>query len=178
MIRFALSFVLLGAMAACGTAETGPVTVTLHAVSGSGVGSSLGTVQLRDTRHGLELRPELRGLSSGRHGFHVHEHPSCAPGRGDGKPSAAASAGGHYDPDASDAHGLPWGDGHLGDLPALYVDPDGSATRPMLAPRLRLADIRNRALVVHAGGDNHADSPEPLGGGGARVACGVIAGES
>jgi Cu-Zn family superoxide dismutase len=30
--------------------------------------------------------------------------------------------------------------------------------------------------MVHAGGDNHADQPAPLGGGGARVACGVIDG--
>ncbi|EOX2576944.1 superoxide dismutase family protein, partial [Escherichia coli] len=25
-----------------------------------------------------------------------------------------------------------------------------------------------------AGGDNHHDHPEPLGGGGARMACGII----
>jgi Cu-Zn family superoxide dismutase len=29
---------------------------------------------------------------------------------------------------------------------------------------------------VHAGGDNHSDHPAVLGGGGARVACGVIGG--
>lgn len=28
--------------------------------------------------------------------------------------------------------------------------------------------------MVHAGGDNHSDHPQPLGGGGARFACGVI----
>jgi Cu-Zn family superoxide dismutase len=28
--------------------------------------------------------------------------------------------------------------------------------------------------MVHAGGDNHDDHPMPLGGGGARFACGVI----
>jgi Cu-Zn family superoxide dismutase len=28
--------------------------------------------------------------------------------------------------------------------------------------------------MVHAGGDNYADQPAPLGGGGARVACGTI----
>jgi Cu-Zn family superoxide dismutase len=27
--------------------------------------------------------------------------------------------------------------------------------------------------MVHAGGDNYADEPQKLGGGGARVACGV-----
>jgi Cu-Zn family superoxide dismutase len=30
--------------------------------------------------------------------------------------------------------------------------------------------------VIHGGGDNYSDSPQPLGGGGARVACGVVAG--
>jgi Cu-Zn family superoxide dismutase len=28
--------------------------------------------------------------------------------------------------------------------------------------------------MVHAGGDNHADHPAPLGGGGPRIVCGVI----
>jgi superoxide dismutase, Cu-Zn family len=28
--------------------------------------------------------------------------------------------------------------------------------------------------MIHAGGDNYADQPQPLGGGGARIACGVI----
>jgi Cu-Zn family superoxide dismutase len=28
--------------------------------------------------------------------------------------------------------------------------------------------------MVHAGGDNHADHPAPLGGGGMRILCGVI----
>jgi len=45
----------------------------------------------------------------------------------------------------------------------------------VLAPRLkRLEELKGHALMVHAGGDNYADQPKPLGGGGARVACGVI----
>jgi Cu-Zn family superoxide dismutase len=28
--------------------------------------------------------------------------------------------------------------------------------------------------MIHAGGDNHSDTPAPLGGGGGRMACGVI----
>jgi Cu-Zn family superoxide dismutase len=56
------------------------------------------------------------------------------------------------------------------------VAADGTATQPVLAPRLKLADVQGHALMVHAGGDNHSDHPAPLGGGGARVACGVIPG--
>ncbi len=64
---------------------------------------------------------------------------------------------------------------HLGDLPALYVTHDGKATYPVLAPRLsELKELDGRSLMLHAGGDNHDDHPEPLGGGGARIACGII----
>ena len=54
------------------------------------------------------------------------------------------------------------------------VGSDGKATYPVLAPRLKAEDFKGHALMVHAGGDNHSDHPEKLGGGGARVACGVV----
>jgi Cu-Zn family superoxide dismutase len=54
------------------------------------------------------------------------------------------------------------------------VDAKGAATVPVLAPRLKLAELKGRALMIHAGGDNHADHPQPLGGGAARMACAVI----
>ena len=44
----------------------------------------------------------------------------------------------------------------------------------VVAPRVRLSDLPGRALIVHAGGDNYSDEPAALGGGGARVACGVV----
>jgi Cu-Zn family superoxide dismutase len=152
------------------------LVVTLDAATASGAGASLGTVRLVETPYGLALYPQLKGLAPGLHGFHVHDKGSCAPAEANGVMAPAQAAGGHLDPAGAQRHGEPWGDGHLGDLPALYVGADGSATQPVLAPRLKLADVKGRALLVHAGGDNHADHPAPLGGGGARVACGVIAG--
>ena len=53
------------------------------------------------------------------------------------------------------------------------TDANGN-TSPVLAPRLKMADLKGRALMIHAGGDNYADQPAPLGGGGVRWACGVI----
>jgi len=38
----------------------------------------------------------------------------------------------------------------------------------------KLADLAGHSLMIHAGGDNHSDHPMPLGGGGARIACGVV----
>jgi Cu-Zn family superoxide dismutase len=54
------------------------------------------------------------------------------------------------------------------------VDANGRATQAVLAPRLKLAFIMGKAVMIHAGGDNYADKPEKLGGGGARIACGII----
>jgi Cu-Zn family superoxide dismutase len=42
------------------------------------------------------------------------------------------------------------------------------------ATRLTLKEVRGRSIMIHEGGDNYSDQPKPLGGGGARIACGVI----
>jgi hypothetical protein len=42
---------------------------------------------------------------------------------------------------------------------------------------LTLADVKGRSIVIHAGDDNYFDQPAPLGGGGARIACGVAKAE-
>lgn len=157
-------------------AQAAETTVTLNIAEPKGQGAAVGTVRIVETPYGLAFYPQLTGLPPGLHGFHVHENPSCAPGEQGGNPVPALAAGGHLDPLGTKKHGEPWGDGHLGDLPALYVAADGSASNPVLAPRLKLSDVRNHALMVHAGGDNHADHPAPLGGGGLRMACGVIGG--
>lgn len=150
------------------------VNVAMNAVNDKGVGTHVGQVTISESKYGLVFTPNLKQLTPGVHGFHLHQNPSCEPGEKDGKPAPAIAAGDHYDPNASKKHGAPWGDGHLGDLPPIYVNTDGSASQPVLAPRLKLTDVKGRALMIHAGGDNHADHPAPLGGGGARVVCGVI----
>lgn len=167
-------FVCAGLLGASAQAAEG--NVTLNVATQDGTGAVVGTVRLVDTPYGLALYPSLTGLAPGLHGFHFHENGSCAPSQNNGTAVPGGAAGGHFDPLGSKHHGEPWGDGHLGDLPPLYVGADGSAVQPALAPRLKLADVQHRALMVHAGGDNHADHPAPLGGGGARVACGVVGG--
>jgi len=172
MTRWILT--LAGMTLAAGTALA-DVTVPIHAATDKGQGDSLGSVTVTATEYGLVFTPKLTGLTPGIHGFHLHENPSCDPKTTDGKVTPAGAAGGHYDPQKTGRHGAPWGDGHLGDLPALYVNDQGQAVQPVLAPRLKdLKEIQGRSLMVHAGGDNHDDHPEPLGGGGARIACGVV----
>lgn len=150
------------------------LTIALQSVDAKGTGADIGSVIARENPYGVVFAPRLSGLAPGVHGFHVHENPSCGPKEKDGKQVAALAAGGHFDPKKTGRHAGPWGEGHLGDLPVLYVDAQGKAEHAVLAPRLKLADLKGRSLMVHAGGDNHADHPDPLGGGAARVACGVI----
>jgi Cu-Zn family superoxide dismutase len=157
-----------------GSAAAAEIRVPMKMLTDTGEGASAGAVTISENRYGLVFTPSLTGLPPGLHGFHVHENGSCAAGEKDGKPVAGLAAGGHYDPTGSKRHGLPWGEGHLGDLPALTVDASGNASNPVLAPRLKLADLKGRSLMVHVGGDNHADHPAPLGGGGARLVCGVM----
>jgi Cu-Zn family superoxide dismutase len=162
------------ALAFGGSAMAAEGSATLNLLTEAGNGKTVGTVAITENKYGLVFTPALTGLTPGLHGFHVHEKGSCAPAPVDGKTVPGQAAGGHYDPDGAKKHGLPWGEGHKGDLPGLVVDASGNASNPVLAPRLKLADVKGRALMVHVGGDNHADHPAPLGGGGARMACGVI----
>jgi superoxide dismutase, Cu-Zn family len=158
-----------------GAAGAAELTVEMHEVDTEGVKGSIGTITVRDTAYGAMFTPDLSGLRPGLHGFHVHENPSCEPAEKDGEPVAALAAGGHFDPLGSGKHEGPYAAGHLGDLPALTVDAFGKATHPVVAPRVNTANLKGRSLIVHSHGDNYSDEPEPLGGGRARVACGVIA---
>lgn len=86
----------------------------------------------------------------------------------------ALAAGGHYDPDKTGKHLGPEGGGHKGDLPKITARADGSVKEVMYIKGLNAADFKDRSLMIHAGGDNYSDDPAPLGGGGARIACGII----
>ena len=163
-----LSFML------CAGSAMADTKVQISMVDAKGVTSSIGQVSITESKYGLVFSPSLKGLPPGLHGFHLHQNPSCDPKEKDGKMVPALAAGGHYDPSDTKRHDTPWGDGHLGDLPALFVDAEGNANQPVLAPRLKEADLEGRSLMVHVGGDNHSDHPATLGGGGARLACGVI----
>lgn len=148
-------------------------TIPMHALTKEGTGKQVGTITAYRTTFGVLFEPDLSGLSPGIHGFHLHENGDCGPTEKDGKVTPGGAAGGHYNPHGG-SHNGPYERGHLGDLPALYATDDGKVHVPVLAPRLEFSDLEGRALIIHEGGDNYSDEPKALGGGGARVACGVI----
>jgi superoxide dismutase, Cu-Zn family len=154
-------------------ASAADLTVDMLAITAEGVGAGVGTISAKDGDKGLVLTVDLKGLKPGPHGFHVHEKPSCDAAEKDGKKTAGLSAGGHLDPAGTKKHMGPEGSGHKGDLPLLQVSDDGSAKMELLAVNLKLEDLKGRALMLHEGGDNYTDEP-PNGGGGTRIACGVV----
>lgn len=143
------------------------ITIPMNLIDETGQTKSIGTINAEDSTCGVLLTPQLHDLPPGVHGFHVHVNPSC-----DDKGMAA---GGHLDPGKTNQHDGPYvKQGHLGDLPVLIVNQDGTATLPTLAPRFKLSQMIGHSFMIHAGGDNYSDTPEKLGGGGTRIACGVI----
>ncbi len=160
---------LILVLSGIGLANAASIEIPMYITTESGVFA--GNIQATDTAHGLLLKPDLSHLTPdltiGVHGFHVHENPSCADG--------GMAAGGHLDPAKTKHHFGPYNDGgHLGDLPALTINADGSVNLPVLAPRLKVSDLAGHSLMIHNGGDNYSDTPAPLGGGGKRMVCGVV----
>jgi Cu-Zn family superoxide dismutase len=173
MIKFSLAVIGLS-LAAAAPAMAASVVVPMAIATPAGPGASVGAITVSDGADGVSIALDLHGLPPGPHGFHIHGNPSCAPAPGaNGAVTPAGAAGAHLDPAMTNMHMGPTGAGHLGDLPLIEVAADGTAHQTLKAPHVKsVADIKGRALMIHAGGDNYSDTP-PLGGGGARLACGV-----
>ena len=127
-----------------------------------------GIVKFTQTPEGIKIVADVNGLTSGKHGFHIHEFGDCS--RLDGK-----SAGGHFNPDGK-KHGSPnSGERHVGDLGNLLANEEGKAYYERTDSYIYftgLNSIIGRAIIVHAGEDDLTS--QPTGNAGAWLACGVI----
>jgi len=146
------------------------IKAAVHILSPKSVGEKIGYITFSDSPNGLLIEPDVKGLPPGKRGFHIHEYGNLEPK--DGKPGGMA--GQHYDPMQTGKHLGPYRNGHLGDLPVLVVNRDGTANTPSVAPRLTLDDVVGRSIIIHSGGDNYSDFPVVNGGGKSRIAGGVI----
>lgn len=156
-------------------AQAQQLAVTMHTIDQQGVGEAIGQIEIAPSSEGAMLTGTLTGLQSGEHGFHFHANGACDPAPNDaGEVVAGGAAGRHWDPGNTSMHRGPLGDGHLGDLPH-FASQGGETHIAVTAPRITdITQLRGKALMIHAMGDNYADEPKPDGGGGVRVACGVI----
>ncbi len=148
--------------------ETPQITravAVLHPTEGSQVS---GVVTFTRVANGVKVIADVKGLSPGRHGFHIHEYGDCSDLK-------AQSAGGHFNP-TNKPHGGPDAEQHhIGDLGNLVADENGNAHLEQVYSFLSLNgpySIIGRAVIVHYGEDDF--TTQPTGGAGARAACGVI----
>ncbi|MGF6882305.1 Cu-Zn family superoxide dismutase [Nocardia sp. GAS34] len=151
-------------------------------------GADIGTATIAKSGSHLQLTVDAHGLKPGFHGLHIHQVGKCeansvAPAGG--APGNFLSAGGHLQ--VGDAHAMP----ASGDLTSLEAGQDGAAHLVTTTDAVTLDDIKDKALIIHAGPDNFGNIPsrytqaaggatgpdaetQATGDAGARVACGVI----
>ncbi|RCN29757.1 copper/zinc superoxide dismutase [Ancylostoma caninum] len=123
------------------------------------------------------IKGEIKGLTPGLHGFHVHQYGDSTNG--------CISAGPHFNP-FNKTHGGPKDEvRHAGDLGNVEAGSDGVARFEIKDHIVKIHGentVVGRSLVVHAGTDDlgkgEGDKKEEslkTGNAGARSACGVIA---
>jgi len=155
--------------AQAGKSSAAPVkaTAVLYPTTGNQVH---GTVRFTKVRNGVKVVADINGLSTGEHGFHIHEFGDCT--AFDGK-----SAGGHFNPDGT-PHGAqtsPEKYRHVGDLGNITAIDSGKAHLELVDSLLAFDGARSvigRGVIVHADKDDLKS--QPTGAAGSRVACGVI----
>jgi Cu-Zn family superoxide dismutase len=173
-MKFTLCLTIMALAIALPAAAADPM-VAMHRLTQQGTSEDLGKIVISGSAAGAVFKLDLHGLPPGPHGFHVHENSGCGPTNMNDVRIPGGAAGGHLDPDHTNKHEGPAGEGHRGDLPVLTVEANGTATQALTAPRIKdIESLRNHALIIHAGGDTYSDTPSALGGGGGRIACGVI----
>lgn len=166
-----LLFVLAAACASASASAASPpkagagaaATATIEPRSDSNV---TGTARFTSAPGGLRIHVEIEEATPGPHGVHIHEKGDCSDKK-------ALSAGGHYDPTASEHHGgANTAIRHGGDLGNLEVGANGKGTLDVVVQAVTVESVLGRSIVIH---DKYDDmKTDPSGGSGARVGCGKI----
>jgi Cu-Zn family superoxide dismutase len=124
-----------------------------------------GNFMLTETGDTTEIIGEVRGLTPGKHGFHIHEF-------GDLRSDDGTAAGAHYNPEGHKHGGPETAERHVGDLGNITADRTGKAMVNMKVRGLKVHFVVGRSLVVHAKEDDL--KTDPSGDSGPRIAVGVI----
>ncbi|MDB5333102.1 MAG: sodC [Phycisphaerales bacterium] len=130
-----------------------------------------GTATFTPAEGGVKVVVEVKGLTPGKHGIHIHEKADLS------KPDLSG-AGGHFNP-GGHKHGGPDGEHHAGDLGNIEADADGNAHLEETVKGLSIADAKDgvigHSVIIHAAVDDLKS--DPAGNSGKRIAGGVIEAE-
>lgn len=136
-------------------------------------GHDVGQATLTQGPTGVLIHLKVTGLVPGKHGLHLHAHGVCEPLEG------FKTAKGHVGK-VPGGHGLLNPEGpEPGDIPNIFVGTDGVGEMEAFTSLVSLVEGPNNLLdedgstfIIHENADDHVT--QPIGGAGARVACGVI----
>lgn len=173
---------LTGALAACGNASdsqgsdsgaakmTGDATKAVAMINPTKDYDVQGKVVFTKVEEGVKVHAELKNLTPGKHGFHVHAKGDCSA-------PDLSSAGPHFSP-KNDPHGAPTDPPpkhHTGDMGNIMAKDSGKASMTQTFDFMTLSgkhSIVGQAVIVHAGADDLTS--QPSGAAGPRIGCGVI----
>ncbi len=137
-------------------------------------GNYIGKAIFRQGSRDKLINLVLQGLPPGPKAIHI-----CT-GTCDDPDHVFTALGGHLNPE-NKKHGLLNPEGpDAGDFPNIYIHENGYSWADMYTERAsldgsfgaRVLDEDGAALVIHENPDGHKS--QPIGGAGARIACGVI----
>lgn len=178
LVIAAVAAALLAAPAVAQTPAKAPETpkpATASAKLAGAAGADLGVITFTEAPKGVLMKIEAKGLTPGWHGLHFHEKGDCSK-------ADFTSAGAHVHGSDKAVHGLLNAQANeSGDLPNLHVGADGMGFAEVFTTmvslkgagdRSALLDADGSAVIIHASPDDHLS--QPIGGAGARVACGVV----
>ncbi|MGC5326836.1 superoxide dismutase family protein [Brevibacillus sp. SYSU BS000544] len=144
--------------------EKAPIS-TLTAKLYNANGQNIGAVTLSNTDTGVKLQVSASHLSPGKHGIHIHQKAFTD--------FDFSTAGEHFNPYGKN-HGLKNPEGpHLGDMPNLEVNQDGTANAELLIEGANLIkgdknSLLGKSVIIHAKEDDQIT--DPAGNSGDRVA--------
>jgi len=171
--RIAIATLILGFIMSPLAWADHPVDATATVINNAG--EEIGTVEFFSGPAGTLIRLQARELPPGPKAIHIHATGTC-----DDHDHGFTDSGGHLNPEGNE-HGLlnPDGPG-AGDLPNFRVDEFGNAWAEFFthlasldgSVGARMLDESGAAIVIHENPDDHMS--QPIGGAGARIACGVI----
>lgn len=166
-------FLILSVVSVLCFAQKKPNSTTKNIVelTEKGAGKKVGTIKVTETANGIFIEVKASGLkaNAGRVGFHLHEKNSPKPTKdAEGNLVIGGGLGGHWDPDDTQTHAGPNGNGHRGDLDALTINADGSINQTVVSSKIKYSDVKGKSFVIHANDDNYKNNPAN-GGSGARL---------
>lgn len=133
-----------------------------------------GRIDLHETKKGLNILYDIKGLKNGEHGFHIHNYGDLSDG--------CKSACSHFNPYNKNHGGLHHKLRHLGDLGNI-TSKNNICKGELFAKDINICrhlktSVLGRMIIIHKNKDDLGlgNNKESLktGNAGERVACGVI----